>query len=86
MNEHTALMTEALYRAANPEFIDPAFMKKLAAVKDNLEAVAVAIKIYIDQNKERGTGQLKERATLQVSEARTLFTYLDKILAIEPAE
>ena len=80
--EHTALMTDALHRAANSEFIDPEFMKKLAVVMDNLEAVAVAIKIYIDQNKERGTGQLKERATLQVSEARSWFTYLDKILAM----
>ena len=74
-------MTDALDRAANSEFIDPEFMKKLAAVKDNLEAVTAAIK-----NKERGAGQLKERATLQLSEARTWFTYLDKILAIEPAE
>ena len=79
-------MTEALHHAKDSEFIDPAFMKKLAAVKYDLESVAVAIKIYIDQNKERGTGQLKERAMLQVSEARSWFTYLDKILAMEPAE
>ena len=69
----TALMKQALLTAAHSQLIDPAFMKKLAAVKDNLEAVAAAIKN-------------KERATLQVSEARTWFTYLDKILAIEPAE
>ena len=74
-------MTDALDRAANSEFIDPEFMKKLAAVKDNLEVVTAAIK-----NKERGAGQLKERATLQLSEAPTWFTYLDKILAIKPAE
>ena len=86
IHAHTALMTAALQRAVNSEFIDPEFMKKLSTAKDNLEAVAVAIKIYIDQNKERGTGQLKERATLQVSEARSWFTYLDKILAMEPAE
>ena len=82
INEHTALMTEALRHAKDSEFIDPAFMKKLAAVKDNLEAAAVAIKLYTDHNKERGTAQLKERATQQVSEARSWFTYLDKILAM----
>ena len=36
-------MTEALHAAANTQFIDPAFMKKLVAVKDNLKAVAVAV-------------------------------------------
>ena len=84
--EHTALMTEALLRAANSQFIDPAFMKKLEAVKDNLETVAVSIKLYIEQNKERGTGQLKERAMRQVSEARSWFTYLDKALVMQRAE
>ena len=79
-------MTEALLRAANSEFIDPAFMKKLAAVNDNLEAVAAAIKMYTDHNKERGTAQLKQRATLEMSEARSWFTYLDMILVMERAE
>ena len=79
-------MTEALLGAANTQFIDPAFMKKLVAVKDNLEAVAVAIKMYTEQNEERGTSQLKLHASLQVSEARKWFTYLDKILAMERPE
>ena len=79
-------MTEALLRAAKSVFIDPAFMKKLASVKDNLDGVAGAINIYIEQNKERGTGQLKERATLAVTQARSWLTYMDKILAMERAE
>ena len=79
-------MTEALHGAANTQFIDPAFMKKLVAVKDNLEAVAVAVKMYREQNEEHGTAQLKLRASFQVSEARKWFTYLDKILAMERAE
>ena len=78
-------MTEALLHAAKSVFIDPAFMKKLAAVKDNSDGVAGAINIYIEQNKERGTGQLKDRTTLEVSEARSWFTYMDKILAMERA-
>ena len=79
-------MMEALLRAANSQFIDPAFMKKLVAMKDNLEAVAVAVKMYREQNEEHSTAQLKLRASLQVSEARKWFTYLDKILAMERAE
>ena len=61
-------------------------MKKLVAMKDNLEAVAVAVKMYREQNEEHGTAQLKLRASLQVSEARKWFTYLDKILAMERPE
>ena len=53
--EHTASMMEALLRAANSQFIDPAFMNKLAAVNDNLEAVAGQVKMYRDLNKEHGT-------------------------------
>ena len=47
-----------------------------------MEAVAVAVKLYRDENEEHGTAQLKLRASLQVSEARKWFTYLDKILAM----
>ena len=79
-------MTKALVRAGNSQFIDPAFMKKLVAVKDNLEAAAVAVKMYMEQNEEHGTAQLKLRASLQVSEARKWFTYLDKIIAMERPE
>ena len=61
-------------------------MKKLVAMKDNLEAVAVAVKMYREQNEERGTAQLKLHASLQVSEARKWFTYLDKILSMAAPE
>ena len=82
VNEHTASMTEALLRAANSQCIDPAFLKKLMAVKADLEAVAVNIKMYREykhNNKEQGT-------PLQVSEARKWFTYLDKILSMAAPE
>ena len=78
-------MTEALHHAAKSVCIDPAFIKRLAVVKANLDRGACAINTYIEQNKERGTGQLKERATLELSEARKWFTYMDKILAMERA-
>ena len=48
-------MMEALLPAANSQFIDPAFMNKLAAVNGNLEAVAGQVKMYRDLNKEHGT-------------------------------
>ena len=83
ISEHTASMTEALLRAASSQLIDPAFMKKLEAVKEDLETAAVAVQKYREHNKEYGTAQLKQRATLHVSEARKWFTYLEKILLME---
>ena len=86
INEHTASMTRALLGAANSQLIDPAFMNKLVAIKDNLEAVAVAVKTYREQNEEHGTSQLTLHASLQVTEARKWFTYLDKIIAMQRPE
>ena len=60
-------MTEALLTAAHSQLIDPAFIKKLAAVKDSLEVVAVKIKTYKENNKEHGTKQLKRRAIFRWS-------------------
>ena len=79
-------MTESLNGAANTQFIDPAFKKKLVAVKDDLKAVAVAVMMCREQNEEHGTAQVKLRASLQVVEARRWFTYLDKILAMQRPE
>ena len=86
INEQTASMTEALLGAGNSQFIDPEFMNKLVAIKDNLEAVAVAVTTYRKQDQEHGTSQLKLHASLQMCEARKWFTYLDKVLAMERAE
>ena len=61
-------------------------MKKLVAMNDNLEAVAVAVRMSRGQNGEHGTAQLKQHASLQLSEARKWFTYFDKILAVERPE
>jgi len=68
-------MKEALFRAANSHFIDPAFLKKLIAVNAHWEAVAVHINM--------STAQLQIRATVHVSAAGKWFTYLDKIMSME---
>ena len=83
INEHTASMTEALFRAANSHFIDPAFLKKLIAVNAHWEAVAVHINMYREMNEEHATAQLQIRATVHVSAAGKWFTYLDKIMSME---
>ena len=82
----TALMKQALLTAAHSQLIDPAFMKKLAAVKDSLEAEAVKIKTYNENNKEHGTMELKERVMYELVDARKQFAYLSKILDLERAE
>jgi len=79
-------MKQALLTAAHSQLIDPAFMKKLAAVKDSLEAEAVKITTYNDNNKEHGTMQLKERVMDELVDARKQFAYLSKILDLERAE
>jgi len=61
-------------------------MKKLVAMNDNLEAVAVAVRMSRGQNGEHGTAQLKQHASLRLSEARKWFTYFDKILVMERPE
>ena len=86
IHEHTASMTEALCRAASSQFIYPAFIKKLTEVKEDLEAAGGAVNMYRETNKEHGTAQIKQRATLHVSEARRWFTYLDKSLLMERTE
>ena len=79
-------MTEALLRAANSQLIEPAFIKKLAALKDNLEMVAAATKRYNENNKEGDSLQLVRDTMVQLDEAVQHFAYLDKLLALEHAE
>ena len=53
--KHTTLMTKDLRTAAHSQLINPAFIKKLAAVKDNLEVVAA--KIIRTRRRIRNTAQ-----------------------------
>ena len=86
IHKETPSMTEALLRAANSQLIDPAFIKKLVALKDNLELVAAETKRYRENNKEHGTLQLIKHAMVQVDEAVEHFAYLGQLLDLERAE
>ena len=84
--KHTTLMMKDLRTAAHSQLINPAFIKKLAAVKDNLEVVAAKINTYKEKNKEHDTPQLKRRAIFLVVAACRQFRYLGKLLDMEHAE
>ena len=75
-------MTKALLRAGISQFIDPTFMKKLVAMKDHLEVVALTIREYKHNNKEQGTPQLKRGASAYLDHARKQCTYLARILEL----
>ena len=82
---YTVWMEEALVAAKESQFFAPEYIKKLAAVKDNLEAVAAATKRYKENNKEHGTLQFKKHAMVQMDEAVKQFASLRKILDLEPS-
>ena len=52
MDSHTVWMGEALFAAEKSQLLDPPFIKKLGALKDNMEVVAVAINTYMMNNVE----------------------------------
>ena len=54
-------------------------------MKDNLEAVAVTVKMYNDNNKEHGTPQLIKHTMAQLGEAVKQFACLRKILDLGPS-
>ena len=78
-------MEKALLAAEKSQLFSPAFISKLAAVKDNLEVVAAAIKRYNENNKEDGTLQVKKHAMDHVDEAVKQFAYVRRILHLEPS-
>ena len=79
---YTAWMEEALVAAEESQFFAPAYIKKLAAVKDNLALVAAATKRYTENNKEQGTMDLKRHAIAQMDEATKEFAPFRKILEL----
>ena len=79
---YTAWMKEALVVAEESQFFAPAYIKKLAAVKDNLALVAAATKRYTENDKEHGTMDLKRHAIAQMDEATKGFAHLRKILEL----
>ena len=78
-------MGEILLAAEMSDVIDPAFIKKLAAVNDSLKVVAVKIKTYNEDNKEHGTKQLQQRVLFELVDARKQFAYLCKTLDLHGA-
>ena len=78
---YTALLEEALVAAEESQFFAPAYIKKLAAVKDNLALVAAATR-YTENNKEQGTMDLKRHAIAQMDEATKEFAPFRKILEL----
>ena len=85
MVHYTAWMDKAQLAAEQSQLFSPAFISKLAAVKDNLEVVAAKINTYKAKNKEHDTALLKQRAICMVDAARRQFRYLRKLLDMEPA-
>ena len=86
MHKETTSMTEALLRAANSQIIEPAFIKKLTALKDNLEMVAAATKTDNANNNKGDSVELVRDTMVQLDEAVEHFAYLDKLLELEHAE
>ena len=83
---NTASMTQALRSAEESQLCHPSFIKKLAAVKDNLEVVAAEAKMYKEKNKEHGTQQLLKHVLAELSDACKQFAYLRKLLQLERAK
>ena len=52
MDSHTVWMGEALFATEKSQLLDPPLIKKLGALKDNMEVVAVAINTYMMNNVE----------------------------------
>ena len=84
INKHFASGKERLQKASKSPFINTAFLKKLMQVLAGLDRYAVYINEYKEKNQENGTALLKIRAMANVEAARNWFTYLDKIMGMEP--
>ena len=81
---HTAWMGRVLLAAEKSQLIDAAFVKKVAALKDDLEVATAALTMPKENSYVHLT--LFKRAIIQVNEARRLCAYLCKVLDVERAE
>ena len=66
--------------------IAPAFVKKLAAVKNDLEVAAAATTMDKASDNEHGTLLFRKRTIALLVDVRTQLAYLSKILDLERAE
>ena len=81
---HTAWMGRVLLAAEKSQLIDAAFVKKVAAVKDDLEVAAAALTMRKESDYVHRA--LFKRAMNQLVEARRMCAYLCKVLELERAE
>ena len=81
---HTAWMGRVLLAAEKSQLIDPAFIKKVAAVKDDLEVAAAAPTMCKESDCVHRA--LCKRAMRQLVRARSMYAYLCKVLELERAE
>ena len=81
---HTAWMGRVLLAAEKSQLIDPAFVKKVAAVKDDLEVAAAAPTMCKESDCVHRA--LCKRAMRQLVRARSMYAYLCKVLELERAE
>ena len=79
-------MAEALLDTECSQLFIPPFIKKLAAVTDNLEVVAAATKRYNDNHKKGDSLPPVRVAMVQLDEAVQHFAYLDELQDLEHAE
>ena len=77
-------MGHVLLAAEKSQLIDPAFVKKVAAVKDGLEVAAAAPTMHNARYYEHFA--LCKRPMIQLVEARRMCAYLCKVLDVERAE
>ena len=81
---HTAWMGRVLLAAEKSQLIDAAFVKKVAAVKDDLEVVAAVLTMCKESDSVHRA--LFKRVMIQLVEARRMCAYLCKVLEVERAE
>ena len=77
-------MGRVLLAAEKSQLIDPAFVKKVAAVKDDLEVAAAAPTMHNASDYEHFA--LSKRLMIQLVDARRMCAYLCKVLDVERAE
>ena len=78
---HTAWMGRVLLAAEKSQLIDPTFVKKVAAVKDDLEVAAAAPTMHIASAYEHFA--LSKRLMIQFVDARRMCAYICKVLDLE---
>ena len=74
-------MGRVLLAAEKSQLIDPAFVKKVAAVKDDLEVAAAAPTMHNASDYEHFA--LWKRQMIQLVDARRMCAYLCKVLVLD---